>query len=132
MKKTGYENVVPFPQKDGAPKVDIVKIIDDTVANTKRDYVEACMHALLPHIVMMLAESGFDPTDSECLKESYMFVEALKSLMLKTASIDHPLQAVAERAFSTMVETEDGFAYDYEIVDSLFETPKNETEESPT
>lgn len=126
MKKTGYENVLLFPQKDGMPKVTLPEVIDNTVTQTRREYVEGCMHALLPHIMMMLAASGFDPTDQDCMKDGFLFVETLKSMMLKTSGISHPMQAVAERAFATRNETEFGVEYDYEIIDSLFKDAPTE------
>lgn len=95
------DNVVLFPKINKNDfshlvKDDKNKNADITVELRKRMYVEELTNTYAIFLASKLAQEGFD-TNSEAFNKNFSFtVENLKSTILATIGIHHPLQKIVE------------------------------------
>jgi len=102
-------NVVVFPKQ---------KKISDNLANhpttfeeieenmdlIRQVHIQETIETVIPLLFDQLSIAGFQPAEEDGdVKEGALVIEAVRSLLLKSYGIDHPLQIIAEAVF-----TEDG------------------------
>jgi hypothetical protein len=90
-------NLAPDSIEEVDNRIDVIRQYH--VNETVQTMVEIVFHNL------MIAGFNVNTTDQNIHKDIFLFVESMKSLLLKTYDSDHPLQSVAEIVF---VKAEDG------------------------
>ena len=105
-------NVLSFPNGYDSPgdpatlddiynRVDIIREV----------FVESASEAVLTCCLQAIGSAGFGQDDSvESAKDAALLQAAIKSLMMRTRGMPHPLQSVADESFE-VYEDEDGYVY---------------------
>lgn len=97
-------NVVQFPKKAARP----ILIAEDEAAKeaTRRAYVDEVLEAYAVSILNKLAQQGFDVFDKKFDKHFGFTMESLRSTLLLTFKLEHPLQEIIEKTVSLIEEME--------------------------
>ncbi len=111
---TVNSSIIQFPTKTLPPGVVSampppmsIEDVDERINVIRQYHVEETTQTMIEVVFHNLMLAGFNVnTNNENLhKDIFMFVESLKSLLLKTYSTQHPLQTVADIVFQ---KSEDG------------------------
>lgn len=99
-------NVVLFPKQyvNSDRNITIApQTIEDvkySLENIKQLHIQECLEIVVPIMFDRLAAAGFQPSDDlEFVKDGALIVESIRSFLLKSYSVNHPLQLVAEHFF---------------------------------
>lgn len=104
-------NVIAFPQDQikYPERVGNIAAIDLNVKIAKHLSVTQTLEEIIPLVMNKLEERGFQ-VFQEDLIDGCLFVEALRSLLLKQVDIDHPFQRLAPKIFNTNKDGDFDFA----------------------
>ncbi len=105
-------NVLVFPNGyDSAGDPTTIDEIYDRVDIIREVFVESASEAVLTCCLTAIGSAGFPQDDSEeATKDTALLQAAIKSLMMRTRGMPHPLQRVADESFE-VYEDEDGYVY---------------------
>ena len=103
-------NVIAFPKKN----IRLVPPAEDEASReaAKRTYVDEVVEAYATHIANKLAQQGFDVFDKRFDKHYGFTIESLRSSLLLTFGLSHPLQDVIEKTVQLIEEAEEAAAND--------------------
>jgi hypothetical protein len=96
-------NVLIFP----GPRVRTILSVDDEAAKelNRRKYIDEVIETYAIDMVNMLAQQGFDIFNEDFDKHFGFTVEALRSTLLNTMGVSHPLQEVVKAAVNVKPPT---------------------------
>ena len=96
-------NVIQFPKLNPnlpQPKQEAVEDVHERVKRVKIDYVETCVDQLTKLIGRQFKHYGVEMTEGEkSVKDMVMINEAIRSALMRTEGLEHPLQHVSEESF---------------------------------
>ena len=97
-------NVVQFPKKAARP----ISLPEDEAIKeaTRRAYVDEVLEAYAVSLLNKLAQQGFDVFDKKFDKHFGFTMEALRSTLLLTFKLEHPLQEIIDKTVSLIQEME--------------------------
>lgn len=99
-------NVIPFPKgKNNAPPQSVEETMASVESN-RREVIDYLVDDCCAFIFNRLYDEGFDLADDDCTKQTALVVESLKSALLATVNIHHPLQELSEKIFQYDGEVE--------------------------
>lgn len=106
-------NVIQFPTRSEIPRTkDEVKVALDSF---REEYFDTISQELANEMFMRLSLMGFDLLDRHTIKDCYLVIESIKSLLMKSKNLFNPMQELADvMMFIPGEETED-------LVDNLDE-----------
>ena len=106
------DNVIPFPKKyrrHTTPEQD--KVMADRIKNEhQKIYCQAMCDEITENILIKLHSENIKVTEKNFLKDYKLVAEALKSMMLRTQGIKHPLQKKTDKAVVTKGSGQDLYA----------------------
>lgn len=92
-------NVVAFPKgKRGSPP----QSIDETVRiveEARKQRIENVLDDMIPHIVNIIHEEGFDVTKEHMAIPLSYLVEVVRGVLFTSMNLDHPIQDAAKDFF---------------------------------
>lgn len=93
-------NVVIFPKskREGSPIQNHDELIEK-VMEARKDHIEYLVDEVMSAVFQRCADEGFDLTKDSSVKPTCLLVEALRSSLLSTCGLEHPLQLTAEQIF---------------------------------
>lgn len=101
-------NVIQFPSRgnfDRAPAPQSLDEVIEMVDDLKQAHIQETIETVIPMLFNSLSVVGFQPDDDDTyLKDGALIVEAVRSFLNKTYSIEHPLQFIAEHMFEQSEE----------------------------
>lgn len=104
-------NVIQFPVRTEIPRTK--EEVDVAVEVFRDEYFDTIAQEVANDLFFRLAHMGFDLLDQDTIKECYLAIEAIKSMMMKSKGLYNPLQDLA----NVMMHIE-GEPYE-EMVDNL-------------
>ena len=106
------DNVIPFPKKYRRPTTpEQDKVMADRIKKEhQKIYCQAMCDEITENILIKLHSENIKVTDKNFLKDYKLVSEALKSMMLRTQSIKHPLQKKTDKAVVTKGSGQDLYA----------------------
>lgn len=113
---TANTNIVDFPGYyfPGNEPEDPLTLeqVQDRVDAIRDVFIEAASEAVVAMAMQAIGAAGFeqDPDDEDQVRDTAMVQAAIKSLMMRTRGMSHPLQTVAEQLFDVS-QDEDGYYY---------------------
>lgn len=110
------DNVVHFPGFKKTAPVQTMEELREMVESARIEQIEFLIDEIGTNIFGMAYDMGFDLGTEETMKDSILFVEALKSALYKSVGIFHPFQDLANQVLSD----DDG----YEEIEELEEDTK--------
>lgn len=97
-------NVVQFPKSRARP---FLTQEDEAVKEaTRRAYVDEVLEAYAVSLLNKLAQQGFDVFDKKFDKHFGFTMEALRSTLLLTFKLEHPLQEIIDKTVRLIEEME--------------------------
>ena len=105
-------NVIQFPKKYRRPTTpEQDKVMADRIKKEhQKIYCQAMCDEITENILIKLHSENIKVTDKNFLKDYKLVSEALKSMMLRTQKISHPLQKKTDKAVVTKGEGQDLYA----------------------
>ncbi len=106
------DNVIQFPKKYRRPTTpEQDKVMADRIKKEhQKIYCQAMCDEITENILIKLHSENIKVTDKNFLKDYKLVSEALKSMMLRTQKIAHPLQKKTDKAVITKGEGQDLYA----------------------
>ena len=106
------DNVIQFPKKYRRPTTpEQDKVIQKKIREEhQKIYCQAMCDEITENILIKLHSENIKVTDKNFLKDYKLVSEALKSMMLRTQKIAHPLQKKTDKAVITKGEGQDLYA----------------------
>ena len=106
------DNVIPFPKKYRRPTTpEQDKVMADRIKKEhQKIYCQAMCDEITENILIKLHSENIKVTEKNFLKDYKLVAEALKSMMLRTQSIKHPLQKKTDKAVVTKGSGQDLYA----------------------
>jgi hypothetical protein len=103
-------NVIMFPKKN----IRLVPPAEEDQAReiARRTYVDEVIDNYATSLLNKLAQQGFDVFDRRFDKHYGFTIEALRSTLLLTFDLDHPLQEVIDKTVRLIEEAEEAAAND--------------------
>jgi len=103
-------NVLPFPKKN----IRLVPPVEDDIAReiANRKYVDEAVESYAIKMLNTLAEEGFDIQEDRFDKHFGFTMETLRSTLLLTMKLDHPLQEIIEHTVKIIEKIEADAAND--------------------
>ena len=106
------DNVIQFPKKYRRPTN--AKLEKDRAKKIQQEhqkiFCQAMCDEITENILIKLHSENIKVTDKNFLKDYKLVAEALKSMMLRTQSIKHPLQKKTDKAVVTKGSGQDLYA----------------------
>jgi 4-hydroxyphenylpyruvate dioxygenase-like putative hemolysin len=101
-------NIVSFPKKSKRTfaSLEHLEEMKQQVIENKIEFVEFVVEELVEEMLYKLNMIGFDFADDDYIKDGMLIVEGIKSLILKSMGIDHPLQETAEKMITIVEDKE--------------------------
>ena len=108
-KGNSMDNVIPFPKNNKIPANH--DEVDEKIQQIKHHHINETLTTIIPMLFSYLASAGFefdnmDEIEDEDeiendpnIKDAAFLVEAIRSLLCKHHSMDHPFQQIAENVF---------------------------------
>ena len=91
-------NVIQFPVNrfggDQLPTTEAEIKVD--IAKLRESYFDQVSIELAGELFARIITHGFDVSEIECIKDCVLVVESIKSVLMKSAGLEYPLQATAE------------------------------------
>ena len=105
-------NVIQFPKKYRRPTTpEQDKVMADRIKKEhQKIYCQAMCDEITENILIKLHSENIKVTEKNFLKDYKLVAEALKSMMLRTQSIKHPLQKKTDKAVITKGSGQDLYA----------------------
>ena len=106
------DNVIPFPKKYRRPTTpEQDKVMADRIKKEhQKIYCQAMCDEITENILVKLHSENIKVTEKNFLKDYKLVAEALKSMMLRTQGIKHPLQKKTDKAVVTKGSGQDLYA----------------------
>ena len=106
------DNIIPFPKKYRRPTTpEQDKLMADRIKKEhQKIYCQAMCDEITENILIKLHSENIKVTDKNFLKDYKLVSEALKSMMLRTQGIKHPLQKKTDKAVVTKGSGQDLYA----------------------
>ena len=106
------DNVIQFPKKYRRPTTpEQDKVMQKKIREEhQKIYCQAMCDEITENILIKLHSENIKVTDKNFLKDYKLVSEALKSMMLRTQSIKHPLQKKTDKAVITKGSGQDLYA----------------------
>ena len=106
------DNVIPFPKKYRRPTTpEQDKMMADRIKKEhQKIYCQAMCDEITENILIKLHSENIKVTEKNFLKDYKLVAEALKSMMLRTQGIKHPLQKKTDKAVVTKGSGQDLYA----------------------
>ena len=106
------DNVIQFPKKYRRPTTpEQDKVMADRIKKEhQKIYCQAMCDEITENILIKLHSENIKVTDKNFLKDYKLVSEALKSMMLRTQGIKHPLQKKTDKAVVTKGSGQDLYA----------------------
>ena len=106
------DNVIPFPKKYRRPTTpEQDKVMADRIKKEhQKIYCQAMCDEITENILIKLHSENIKVTEKNFLKDYKLEAEALKSMMLRTQGIKHPLQKKTDKAVVTKGSGQDLYA----------------------
>ena len=106
------DNVIPFPKKYRRPTTpEQDKVMADKIKKEhQKIYCQAMCDEITENILIKLHSENIKVTEKNFLKDYKLVAEALKSMMLRTQGIKHPLQKKTDKAVVTKGSGQDLYA----------------------
>ena len=106
------DNVIQFPKKYRRPTTpEQDKVMADRIKKEhQKIYCQAMCDEITENILIKLHSENIKVTDKNFLKDYKLVSEALKSLLLRTQKIKHPLQTKTDKAVVTKGSGQDLYA----------------------
>ena len=106
------DNIIPFPKKYRRPTTpEQDKVMADRIKKEhQKIYCQAMCDEITENILIKLHSENIKVTDKNFLKDYKLVAESLKSMMLRTQSIKHPLQKKTDKAVVTKGSGQDLYA----------------------
>jgi len=106
------DNVIQFPKKYRRPTTpEQDKVMADRIKKEhQKIYCQAMCDEITENILIKLHSENIKVTDKNFLKDYKLVSEALKSMMLRTQKIAHPLQKKTDKAVVTKGSGQDLYA----------------------
>ena len=106
------DNVIPFPKKYRRPTTpEQDKVMADRIKKEhQKIYCQAMCDEITENILIKLHSENIKVTEKNFLKDYKLVAEALKSMMLRTQGIKHPLQKKTDKAVVTKGSGQDLYA----------------------
>ena len=106
------DNVIQFPKKYRRPTTpEQDKVMADRIKKEhQKIYCQAMCDEITENILIKLHSENIKVTEKNFLKDYKLVAEALKSMMLRTQSIKHPLQKKTDKAVVTKGTGQDLYA----------------------
>ena len=106
------DNVIPFPKKYRSPTTpEQDKVMADRIKKEhQKIYCQAMCDEITENILIKLHSENIKVTEKNFLKDYKLVAETLKSMMLRTQGIKHPLQKKADKAVVTKGSGQDLYA----------------------
>ena len=106
------DNVIPFPKKYRRPTTpEQDKVMADRIKKEhQKIYCQAMCDEITENILIKLHSENIKVTEKNFLKDYKLVAEALKSMMLRTQGIKHPLQKKTDKAVVTKGSGKDLYA----------------------
>ena len=123
------DNIISFPKKNTETEDininaqsnlnDLKTKIDDNIELMKIYHINQSMEFIISVIFTQLQIAGFNIIENSNVnfKDNAMIVESIRSLLMKTHGLYHPIQVVAENILVKNEDSENGD--DYKIPDVL-------------
>ena len=99
-KESQPTNVIQFPLKNNNNNFISSQNIEEMkqqAENNKKEFVELIVNDITDELFFKLTMLGFDVASERCVKDIFLVVESLKSLVLKTVNVEHGMQLAAEK-----------------------------------
>ena len=111
MAKT-TDNIIPFPKKYRRPTTpEQDKAMEKRIQTEhQKIYCQAKCDEITENILIKLNSENIKVTDKNFLRDYKLVSEALKSMMLRTQKIKHPLQTKTDKAVMTKGSGQDLYA----------------------
>ena len=106
------DNVIQFPKKYRRPTTpEQDKVMADRIKKeNQKIYCQAMCDEITENILIKLHSENIKVTEKNFLKDYKLVAEALKSMMLRTQGIKHPLQKKTDKAVVTKGSGQDLYA----------------------
>ena len=106
------DNIIPFPKKYRRPTTpEQDKLMADRIKKEhQKIYCQAMCDEITENILVKLHSENIKVTEKNFLKDYKLVAEALKSMMLRTQGIKHPLQKKTDKAVVTKGSGQDLYA----------------------
>jgi len=106
------DNVIQFPKKYRRPTTpEQDKVMADRIKKEhQKIYCQAMCDEITENILIKLHSENIKVTDKNFLRDYKVVSEALKSMLLRTQSIKHPLQKKTDKAVVTKGSGQDLYA----------------------
>ena len=106
------DNVIPFPKKYRRPTTPAQdKAMAEKIKKEhQKIYCQAMCDEITENILIKLHSENIKVTEKNFLKDYKLVAEALKSMMLRTQGIKHPLQKKTDKAVVTKGSGQDLYA----------------------
>ena len=106
------DNIIQFPKKYRRPTTpEQDKVMADRIKKEhQKIYCQAMCDEITENILIKLHSENIKVTDKNFLKDYKLVSEALKSMMLRTQKIAHPLQKKTDNAVVTKGSGQDLYA----------------------
>jgi len=106
------DNVIQFPKKYRRPTTpEQDKVMADRIKKEhQKIYCQAMCDEITENILIKLHSENIKVTEKNFLKDYKLVAEALKSMMLRTQGIKHPLQKKTDKAVVTKGSGQDLYA----------------------
>lgn len=100
-------NLVLFPNISNRNVPQSLDQIIETVSNNRIIFAEAVVDDIFSDIIMHIKRYGYDILKERDEKDLTLAYEALKSVILKSVNVTHPLQEFAEKSITIEEESDD-------------------------
>ena len=106
------DNVIQFPKKYRSPTTpEQDKVMADRIKKEhQKIYCQAMCDEITENILIKLHSENIKVTEKKFIKDYKILAEALKSMMLRTQGIKHPLQKKTDKAVVTKGSGQDLYA----------------------
>lgn len=107
-------SIINFPKGKGFTNPqETLEGINEKITQAKIQYIDTLVDHHAGQLLHAIAMSGFDIEDDVLMKDFAFTVETIRSLMMRSMGMDHPLHSVVEETVSiTDKDDIDGDSWD--------------------
>lgn len=91
-------NIVPFPFGADSEPIDLDQIVE-RLGSVRESFASMAAEAVTSCVIQSVISAGYPVDEYEHGREIALVQEAIKSMMMKTRGLEHPLQHTAEEMF---------------------------------
>jgi len=97
-KESQPTNVIQFPLKNNNfISSQTVEDMKQLAENNRKEFVDILVNDITDELFFKLTMLGFDVAGDKYMKDIFLVVESIKSLILKTMNVEHGMQLAAEK-----------------------------------